>query len=102
VTKKRQSGTKSAPVRVTTRPELQAKVADAELTNLEENVIRMRYGLGVSDDHPVGGPMMAMDSSARSELADLEARALQVLLDRGDLTERDILSAQIRAARAKD
>ncbi len=87
-----------APVReLMTRPEFAARLDQADLTPLEEKVIRMRYGLTVADDQPVGGPITALDSVAQDQVADLEARALQVMLDRGAISGRDLLKAQLRS-----
>ncbi len=86
-----------APVRVMTRPELAARIEHANLTPLEEKVIRMRYGLTVSDDTPVGGPLHALDTEAQAEISELETRAMQVMLERGQISERDLLKAQLRS-----
>lgn len=99
MTDKRTSHADRTPVRVMTRPDLQAAIARADLSPLEEKVIRMRYGLGVADDHPVGGPAVALDAVSAAEVAEMEAQVLQFLLDTGDATERDLLIAELRAAK---
>lgn len=86
-----------APVRVMTRPELAAAMEHADLSPIEEKVIRMRYGLTVSDDTPVGGPLQVLDAATQAEVSDLEARALQVMIGRGQISERDILKAQLKS-----
>ena len=97
MSEKRQMKAGRAPVRVMTRPELAARIQHANLTPLEEKVIRMRYGLVVSDDTPVGGPLQGLNTAAQSEVADLEARAMQVMLERGQISERDLLKAQLKS-----
>ena len=86
-----------APVRVMTRPELAAAIEHADLSPVEEKVIRMRYGLTVSDDTPVGGPLHALDPAAQAEVSELEARAMQVMIDRGQISERELLKAQLKS-----
>jgi DNA-directed RNA polymerase sigma subunit (sigma70/sigma32) len=86
-----------APVRVMTRPDLAAAIEHADLSPVEEKVIRMRYGLTVGDDTSVGGPLQALDATAQAEVADLEARAMRVMVDRGQISQRDLLKAQLKS-----
>ena len=79
MSEKRSTQAGRTPVRMMTRPELAAQLEQADLGPLEERVIRMRYGLTVADDHPVGGPLMAIDPIAQAEVAELD---VSVTVDR--------------------
>ncbi len=97
MSEKRSTQAGRTPVRMMTRPELAAQLEQADLSPLEERVIRMRYGLTVADDHPVGGPLMAIDPIAQAEVAELEVRAMQAMIDQGTISERDLLVAQLKS-----
>jgi len=97
MSEKRSTQTGRTPVRMMTRPELASRLEQADLSPLEERVIRMRYGLTVADDHPVGGPLMTLDPTAQAQVAEFEVRALKALIDQGTISEEDLLVAQLKS-----
>ena len=79
---------------VMTREELLRRIAAADLTPEEEKVIRMRYGLSITDDTPVGP---SEDGPSRVE--DLEARVLHRMRATGQVSRKDLIIAQLKSSK---
>ncbi len=89
---KPQTQTKTA---VRTKGAFDRALRQADLPALEENVLRMRYGITLTDDAPLH---MRGDShpEAREELLRLEQRALAALDTAVDADRRDAIIARMR------
>ncbi len=89
---KTQTATRTA---VRTRAEFDRALRQANLPALEENVLRMRYGIAAPADHPL--QMRGEDEPALAQaLAEIEARALAALDAGVDASKRSAIIERMR------
>ncbi len=87
--------------KVVTREELRTAIDEStDLTREEELVLRMRYGITLADDEPLG--MMDLGAEARSRMDDVEAQVLAELRERDAVSEKQLIVAQLKARPSRD
>ena len=83
--------------RVSTRQQVdvETRVREAQLTDLEEQVVRMRYGLALQPDAVLHQREMPR-AETRSRVAEIERRAVQQLLNHKDVRRKQAIIDQLR------